>query len=89
MNTLSDPEFLARPAPLRPRLHRCGARMVGSALEAEDLVQDAYVKALRVDVAQDPIANAEAWMFRVVHNLALDHLRRRGVRAVEDGDEEA
>ncbi len=34
MNTLSDPEFLARLAPLRPRQHRYGARMVGSALEA-------------------------------------------------------
>lgn len=72
-----------RLAPLRPRLHRYCARMVGSALDAEDLVQDAYVKALLAEPAQADIANVEAWMFRVLHNLALDHLRRRSVRAIE------
>jgi len=77
-------ELFSRLAPLRPRLHRYCARMVGSSLEAEDLVQDAYVKVLLVDGSAGPIDNAEAWMFRVVHNLALDHLRRRSVRATED-----
>jgi RNA polymerase sigma-70 factor (ECF subfamily) len=88
----SPPEgaaLFARLAPLRPRLHRYCARMVGSTLDAEDLVQDAYVKALLVDGSAAPIDNAEAWMFRVVHNLALDHLRRRAVRAIEDGCEDA
>jgi len=79
----AEPDLSTRLAPLRPRLHRYCARMVGSALDAEDLVQDAYVKALLAEPAQADIANAEAWMFRVLHNLALDHLRRRAVRAIE------
>lgn len=84
-----EPELFARLAPLRPRLHRYCARMVGSSLDAEDLVQDAYVKALLADGSAGSIDNAEAWMFRVVHNLALDHLRRRQVRAIEDRCEDA
>lgn len=63
--------------------------MVGSVLDAEDLVQDAYVKTLMADPAGALIDNAEAWMFRVVHNLALDHLRRRKTRAIEGGGDEA
>jgi len=88
VSTPHESELFNQLAPLRPRLHRYCARMVGSVLEAENLVQDAYVKALLVDDSQAPIANAEAWMFRVLHNLALDHLRRRSVRAIEDGGED-
>jgi RNA polymerase sigma-70 factor (ECF subfamily) len=85
MSALPGPELLARLAPLRPRLHRYCARMVGSSLDAEDLVQEAYVKALLADAARDAIDHADAWMFRVVHNLALDHLRRRALRSIEQG----
>jgi RNA polymerase sigma-70 factor (ECF subfamily) len=63
-------------AELRPRLHRYCARMVGSALDGEDIVQDALLKAaLRYDagIVQQP----QAWLFRVAHNTALDFLRRR------------
>jgi len=90
MSAPPEPDLPARLAPLRPKLHRYCARMVGSSLDAEDLVQEAYVKALLVDAAsRDPIDNEGAWMFRVVHNLALDHLRRRAVRSIEDGYDDA
>jgi RNA polymerase sigma-70 factor (ECF subfamily) len=89
MNPPPASELFNRLAPLRPRLHRYCARMVGSSLDAEDLVQDAYVKVLLVEDAAEPIDNADAWMFRVVHNLALDHLRRRAVRSIEDACDDA
>ena len=73
---LSDPHFTALLAELRPRLHRYCARMVGSALDGEDLVQDALAKAvLHYDATE--VRHAQAWLFRIAHNTALDFLRQR------------
>lgn len=79
-------EAIAR---LRPRLHRYCARMMGSAVEGEDVVQDALLKAAEAwsDVA--PVDNPDGWLFRIAHNAALDALRRRARRAeLEREDEE-
>jgi RNA polymerase sigma-70 factor (ECF subfamily) len=70
---------------LRPRLHRYCTRMVGSVLDAEDIVQDALVRAL--EAPDRPIDNPEGWLFRIAHNLALDLLRRRA-RAPDMRDED-
>jgi RNA polymerase sigma-70 factor (ECF subfamily) len=66
---------------LRPRLHRYCARMVGSVLDGEDIVQEALLRALESGMPGRPIENPEGWLFRVAHNLALDFLRRRARRA--------
>src|ERR1700710_2805958 len=58
-------------AELRPKLHRYCARMVGSAIDGEDVVQDALVKAVESFAAAGPIGNPEGWLFRVAHNTAL------------------
>src|ERR1700721_3327527 len=65
---------------LQPKLHRYCARMTGSAVDGEDIVQDAMIKALAALPAAGVIANAEAWLFRITHNTALDFLRRRARR---------
>lgn len=62
-------------AELRPRLHRYCARMVGSAFDGEDVVQDALANA--VAAWSDTIESPENWLFRIAHNAALDALRRR------------
>jgi len=62
-------------AQLRPRLHRYCARMVGSAFDGEDVVQDALANA--VAAWSTEIERPENWLFRVAHNAALDALRRR------------
>ena len=81
-------EFTALVAALRPRLHRYCARMTGSALDGEDIVQDALAKAaLNYDPAI--VRNAQAWLFRVAHNAALDFLRHRALERsvfVDDAD---
>ena len=62
---------------LRPKLHRYCARMTGSVIDAEDVVQEAMVKAIEAFTGAGPIASVEGWLFRIAHNAALDHLRRR------------
>jgi RNA polymerase sigma-70 factor (ECF subfamily) len=62
---------------LRPKLHRYCARMTGSVMDGEDVVQETVVKALEAFDLAGPLANPEGWLFRIAHNAALDHLRRR------------
>jgi len=64
-------------AALRPKLHRYCARMVGSAIDGEDVLQDALIKAVEAFPSAGPIHNPEGWLFRIAHNTALDFLRRR------------
>jgi RNA polymerase sigma-70 factor, ECF subfamily len=72
---------------LRPRLHRYCARMVGSAIEGEDVVQDALIKAAEAFPASNPIDSPESWLFRIAHNTALDALRRRRRYASIDSED--
>ncbi len=65
---------------VRPKLHRYCARMTGSTIDGEDVVQDALVKALEATPQLQLIAQIEGWLFRIAHNAALDFLRRRGRR---------
>ena len=62
---------------LRPKLHRYCARMTGSVVDGEDVVQETMVKALQAFAGTGQIATIEGWLFRIAHNAALDHLRRR------------
>jgi RNA polymerase sigma-70 factor (ECF subfamily) len=62
---------------LRPALHRYCARMVGSVVDGEDVVQEAMLKAYLAWPSIDKIDNPEGWLFRIAHNAALDFMRRR------------
>jgi len=75
---------------LRPKLHRYCARMTGSVVDGEDVLQEALVKAIEAFPQAGPLANPEGWLFRIAHNAALDFLRRRTrqdqLRSDEDPD---
>lgn len=71
------PDLRALLAATRPRLHRYCARMVGSVIDGEDVLQDALTKAMEAAPRAGPIGNPEGWLFRIAHNTALDFLRRR------------
>jgi RNA polymerase sigma-70 factor, ECF subfamily len=73
---------------LRPKLHRYCARMTGSVIDGEDVVQDALVKALKAFQQAGPIADLEGWLFRITHHVALDFLRRRARHDVATSDED-
>ena len=73
---------------LRPKLHRYCARMTGSVIDGEDVVQEALVKAIDAFPPAEPIANLEGWLFRIAHNAALDFLRRRARQDALRSDED-
>ena len=73
----TDDPFERQLAGLRPRLHRYCARLTGSAIDGEDVVQEALIKALGARAAAGDIGNVEGWLFRIAHNAGLDFLRAR------------
>ena len=64
-------------AGLRPKLHRYCARMSGSVIDGEDIVQETMLKALQALDGNAVVERPEQWLFRIAHNAAQDHLRRR------------
>ena len=80
MSMIAEPGFTDLLAELRPRLHRYCARMTGSVIDGEDVVQEALAKAIEAFSRIGELERPEAWLFRIAHNAALDHLRRRGRR---------
>lgn len=57
---------------LRPYLFSIAYRMLGSATEAEDVVQDAW---LRAQAAPDDVRSPKAWLSTVATRLCLDRLK--------------
>jgi RNA polymerase sigma-70 factor (ECF subfamily) len=72
--------FLETIGHLRPSLHRYCARMTGSVLDGEDVVQDALFQAYRKLDTFDDARPLAPWLFRIAHNQCIDFLRRREVR---------
>ncbi|MBL7256131.1 sigma-70 family RNA polymerase sigma factor [Actinoplanes sp. LDG1-01] len=62
----------------RPRLRAVAYRMLGSAAEAEDAVQEAWLRLDRTGAGH--IDNLDAWLTTVVGRVCLDMLRSRGSR---------
>ena len=65
---------------LRPALHRYCARMTGSVMDGEDIVQEALFEAYRKLDQFDETRPLKPWLFRICHNRCIDFLRRKGVR---------
>ncbi len=57
-------------------------RMVRDPALAEDLAQEAFVKAFRNLRKYDPQRKLASWLFKIAHNTTLDHLRRHRVETV-------
>jgi len=58
---------------VRPRLFGLAYRMLGSRADAEDIVQEAYVRWHQTEA--DTVRNAEAWLVTTATRLAIDRLR--------------
>jgi RNA polymerase sigma factor (sigma-70 family) len=65
----------------RPRLRAVAYRMLGSLSEAEDAVQEAWLRLHRID--PDTVENLNGWLTTVVSRVCLDMLRSRKLRGEE------
>jgi RNA polymerase sigma-70 factor (ECF subfamily) len=75
--------LLALAGELRPELHRYCARLLGSVIDGEDVVQDTLVRAFVALQDLEETPPLRPWLFRIAHNRALDLLRSRAVRLAE------
>jgi RNA polymerase sigma-70 factor, ECF subfamily len=75
---MSNADAAASFDPLRPRLIRVAYRMLGSMADAEDVVQDAFLRWLDTD--RQAVREPEAFLRRVVTRLSLDQLKSARVR---------
>lgn len=58
------------------------ARLVRDRALAEDLAQKAFVRAFTRLASYDPRRKFSSWFLQVVHNVAVDHLRRKRLSTV-------
>jgi RNA polymerase sigma-70 factor (ECF subfamily) len=65
---------------VRPELHRYCARLTGSVIEGEDIVQDTLAKAFYALSLAAEVPPLRPWLFRIAHNAALDFLKSHGRR---------
>src|SRR4051812_13830953 len=63
-------------------LFRTARRLTRSAADAEDLVQETYLKAWRAAAQFQPGTNLRAWLFTILHNSARNRARDRAREAV-------
>jgi RNA polymerase sigma-70 factor (ECF subfamily) len=77
-------ELLSR---YRDRIFTFILRLVGDAHDAEDLAQEAFLKAFRSLDRYDAGRPFISWLFKIAHNTAYDHLRARRVDVSLDDDE--
>ncbi|WNM42323.1 sigma-70 family RNA polymerase sigma factor [Micromonospora halotolerans] len=82
---MSDTDLLVRSfEEQRPRLRAVAQRMLGSAAEADDAVQDTWLRLSRADVGA--IDNLPGWLTTTVGRVCLDRLRSASVRHEEATD---
>ncbi|MET3396096.1 RNA polymerase sigma-70 factor (ECF subfamily) [Variovorax sp. 1140] len=72
-----DEHYLSQFPALRGRLVRAAARMLGGPADAEDVVQESYLRALEAGEGPGP-ESMQAWLTTVMQHLAIDRLRRDG-----------
>src|SRR6195256_1523368 len=82
---MPTPEWLAEQfEEHRPHLRAVAYRMLGSASEAEDAVQESWIRLGRTDVSG--VENLRAWLTTVVARVSLDMLRTRASRREDSLD---
>ena len=80
-------QLLAMVEDIRPQLHRYCARLTGSVIDGEDIVQDTLAKALYALGMMTEIPPLRPWLFRIAHNAALDYLKSHGKRFTDPRDD--
>src|SRR5262245_59850831 len=76
----TNDEFETAYGALRPLLLSIAYQMVGAVGEAEDIVQEAFLRYHRALAEGIPIESAKAWLSTVTTRLAINHVKSARVR---------
>jgi RNA polymerase sigma-70 factor (ECF subfamily) len=77
MNPLTSWDFKNSELPFRDQLYKTAIRLTRSAEDAEDLLQETYLKAYRHYASFEPGTNLKAWLFKILKNTFINEYRRR------------
>jgi RNA polymerase sigma-70 factor (ECF subfamily) len=69
--------FEAEAIPLRPRLYVAAVRLTGDRADAEDLLQETYLRAYRGFSGFEPGTNLTGWLYRILRNTFINSHRKR------------
>lgn len=77
MNEQGSWNFEANELPYRSQLYKTALRLTRRADDAEDLLQETYLKAYRHYASFQPGTNLKAWLFKILKNTFINEYRRR------------
>jgi RNA polymerase sigma-70 factor (ECF subfamily) len=80
------PAFDAEALAFIDGLYRTALRLTGRAADAEDLVQETYLKAFRAADRFEPGTNLRAWLFTILHNTARNRFRDVAHEPIADSE---
>jgi RNA polymerase sigma-70 factor (ECF subfamily) len=79
-----DDTFATLALPLFRALYATARRLTGNAHDAEDLVQETYLRGYRAFHSFEPGTNLRAWLYAILRSARADALRKRGPVLVAD-----
>ncbi len=77
---MNHQDFKTKILPIKNRLYRFALGIVGQPAEAEDVVQEVFIKLWNQRNQMDAISNIEAWCITATRNLSIDKLRSKHQR---------
>lgn len=77
---MTQENFKKQILPIKNKLYRFSLRIVGNSLEAEDVVQEVFIKMWKRREDWHKYKNLEAWCMRLTKNLSIDKLRSKHQR---------
>jgi len=80
---MTTDEFTNKIIPVKDKIFRLARRILNNAEDAEDLVQEVFVKIWSKDIDISSMKNIEAFMMVVTKNLCLDKIRAGGQQKIE------
>jgi RNA polymerase sigma-70 factor (ECF subfamily) len=83
-NTAADETVAALVATYAPTLYRVAFSVLRNAADAEDAVQEAFIRVLRHRDQLDEVRDRRVWLIRIVWNVVLDRKRRMKTRPETD-----